>query len=120
MKKLFTIGNIDFYEEDFQDNIEEVRDIIELVADFSENMKIEEIECAGENDCCGKTTKNYISELMGALTEEDDFYSLEEIQQSEESIKKFSKMNLYPFGMQVYKCVNCGKWIVNILEPEEE
>lgn len=116
MKKLFTIGNIDFYEEEFQDNIEEFRDIIELIQDFSEELEISEIECAEKNDCCNGTKYNYISELMGALTEEDEFFSIAEIRASEESIKKFSNMNLYPFGIQIYKCKGCNKWIINILE----
>lgn len=116
MKKLFKIENIDFYEEEFQDNIEEFRDIIDLITDFSEDLKITEIECAEKNDCCEKTTKNYISELIGALTEDDEFFSVDEIRASEESMKKFSQMNLYPFGIQIYKCMECNKWIINILE----
>lgn len=119
MKKLFKIGNIDFYEEEFQDDIDEFRDLIELVSEFAGELKVAEIECAEKNDCCMKTTKNYISELVGALTEEDEFFSIEEIQQSEESIKKFSNMNLYPFGIQIYKCMECNKWIINVLEEEQ-
>lgn len=113
MKKLFTIGKIDFYENEFLDNIEEYRDIIDIIEDFQENMTIEKINCVDKNDCCNKTTENYISELIGVLTTEDEFYTLEEVRSRK---KDFENQRLDPFGIQVYKCTQCNKWIINILE----
>ena len=35
---------------------------------------------------------------MGALTEEDEFFSIAEIRESGRRVLKISNMNLYPFG----------------------
>ena len=29
---------------------------------------------------------------------------------------RFKDEMLYPFGIQVYKCTACNKWIINVLE----
>ena len=76
MDKLFTISGVDFLAGDFQDDISEFQDIIPILQDFQEELKLEKIECTDENDCCFKTKENYICELVGALTEDDEFYSL--------------------------------------------
>ena len=96
MDKLFTISGVDFLAEDFQ-----------------EELKLEKIECTDENDCCFKTKENYICELVGALTEDDEFYSLKELRSD---YNRFKDEMLYPFGIQVYKCTECNKWIINLLE----
>ena len=79
MDKLFTISGVDFLAGDFQDDISEFQDIIPILQDFQEELKLEKIKCTDENDCCFKTKENYICELVGALTEDDEFYSLEVI-----------------------------------------
>ncbi|MGG5461965.1 hypothetical protein [Clostridium sp. B9] len=113
MNKLFTVGGIEFYEKDFQDDINEFQDIIPLLQDFQGDLKIEKIQCTDENDCCFKTKENYICELVGALTEEDEFYTINELRSN---YNKFKDAKLYPFGIQVYKCLSCGKWMINLLE----
>lgn len=113
MKKLFTINKIDFYREEFLDDIREYEDIIDIICDFQDNLKTEKINCVEKNDCCNETTENYISELVGVLTENDEFYSLDEVRSRQ---KEFENQRLDPFGIQIYKCTNCNKWIINILE----
>lgn len=113
MNKLFEISKIPFYKEDFQDNVEDFQDIIPIIQDFENYLKLEKIQCTDKNDCCYKTKENYIAEIIGVLTEDDDFYSLEEVRARE---SEFRGKRLDPFGIQVYKCLSCGKWIINILE----
>ena len=52
MDKLFTISGVDFLAEDFQDDISEFQDIIPILQDFQEELKLEKIKCTDENDCC--------------------------------------------------------------------
>lgn len=113
MEKLFTINKIDFYREEFLDDINEFKDIIDIIQDFQESLKIEKINCVEINDCCNQTTENYISELIGVLTEDDEFYALNEVRSRQ---KEFENQRLDPFGIQIYKCTKCTKWIINILE----
>lgn len=113
MKKLFTIKGIDFYEEEFQDNIQDFEDLIPLIQDFQEALDIEKIECAEENDCCGNIKFNYISEIIGVLNEADEFYTLDEVRARPDN---FKSQILQPFGIQIYKCLGCNKWIINVLE----
>ena len=113
MEKLFKIRGIEFYREDFQDNITEYEDIIEILKDFQNDLKIEKIKCAEKNDCCNKTSENYISEIIGVLTQDDEFYTLDEVRSRQ---SEFENQRLDPFGIQVYKCIHCNKWIINILE----
>ena len=55
---LFTIDGLSFNKEDFLDNINEYEDIIAIIEELQENLKYDEIECVGENECCNKTKKN--------------------------------------------------------------
>lgn len=43
MEKLFTINKIDFYREEFLDDINEFKDIIDIIQDFQESLKIEKL-----------------------------------------------------------------------------
>ncbi|MPQ45258.1 hypothetical protein [Clostridium tarantellae] len=138
MNKLFEINEIDFYQEEFQDNIFEFEDIIPLIQDFQSEMKLEKIECVDLNDCCGKTKTNFLAELVGVIDKEDNFYTINEaiellplnikdeflrkLKKDENSIslleKLIKKTNgiLVPFVIQIYKCLGCNKWIINIIE----
>ena len=73
----------------------------------------EEIECVGENDCCGKSNKNYIVEIQGFLNEEDEFITKRELEENQ-GLAKYKVLDL--FVIRLYKCVSCGKWIIDILE----
>ena len=113
MNKLFQIQNLVFYREDFLDNIDEFEDIIDIIKELSPRLKYEKIEVVGQNDCCEKTNENYIIEIQGFLNEEDDFYTREEV----EILSKQKPMgNLDLFVIRIYKCLNCNKWIIDILE----
>jgi hypothetical protein len=113
MNKLFQIQNLVFYKEDFLDNIDEFEDIIDIIKELSPRLKYEKIEVVGQNDCCEKTNENYIIEIQGFLNEEDDFYTREEV----EILSKQKPMgNLDLFVIRIYKCLNCNKWIIDILE----
>ena len=111
--ELFKINDLVFNKEDFLDNISEFEDIIPIVEELSANLSYDEIECVGENDCCGKSNKNYIVEIQGFLNEEDEFITKKEIEENP-SLANGQVMDL--FVIRLYKCVSCGKWIIDILE----
>ena len=111
--ELFKINDLVFNKEDFLDNISEFEDIIPIVEELSANLSYDEIECVGENDCCNSTDKNYIVEIQGYLDSEDEFYTKEELIQHGTNLENG---NLDPFIIRIYKCVECGKWIIDILE----
>lgn len=113
MKKLFGIKDLIFYKEEFLDNIEEYEDIISIIDDLSNELIYEEIEVVGNNDCCDKTNKNYIIEIPGFLDENDEFLTKEEAEKLSSS--GMQKM-LYLFVIRIYKCLECNKWIIDILE----
>ena len=108
--ELFKIKDLVFKDEDFLDEIE---DLIPIIQDLQESLSYDERNCVGENDCCNKTDKNYIVEIEGYLNSEDDFYTKEELIKNDTNIEGG---NLDPFIIRVYKCVECGKWIIDILE----
>ena len=102
MNKLFEIKGLEFYKEDFLDNIEEFEDIVDIIKDLSSELSYDEIEVVGSNDCCEKTNKNYIVEIQGFLNEEDDFFTKEEV---EELSKEKNLAILYLFVIRVNKCL---------------
>ena len=109
---LFTIDGLSFNKEDFLDNINEYEDIIAIIEELQENLKYDEIECVGENECCNKTKKNYIVEIQGFINQNDEFITMEEAK--ENNLLNSGVMDL--FVIRLYKCVDCGKWIIDILE----
>lgn len=115
MKELFKISNVSFTQEDFQDDLNEYLDIIDIICEFQDDLKLEEIECAELNDCCENTKFNMFTEIIGVITEDDDFLTLEEVRARRE---QYEGSNLDVFGIQIYKCLNCNKWMINLLEQE--
>lgn len=113
MKELFKIDGVSFTKEEFQDNLNDYMDIVDIVKEFEEDLKLEDIECAELNDCCNKTKENKFAEIIGVLTQEDDFLTLEEVRSRRE---EYEGTVLDPFGIQIYKCKECNKWMINILE----
>lgn len=111
--ELFKINKLVFKEEDFLDDINEYEDLIPLIQDLQGSLVYEEINCVGENECCNKTDKNYIVEIQGFIDENDDFYTKEELLENSIDI---NGANLDLFVIRIYKCVECGKWIFDILE----
>ena len=111
--ELFKIKDLVFNSEEFLDNINEFEDLIPIIQDLQKSLTYEEINCVGENDCCNKTDRNYIVEIQGYLDDEDEFYTKEELIQNGINI---DSAILDPFIIRVYKCVECGKWIIDILE----
>lgn len=111
--KLFNIKGLEFNSEDFLDELIEFEDIIPIIKDLEETLNYEEIECVGENDCCNNTNKNYIVEIQGFINNEDEFLTKEEVINSKSDI---SREQLDMFVIRIYKCVDCGKWIIDILE----
>lgn len=112
MKELFKIKDIKFLKEDFQDDITEFEDILPIVEELSGVLNYDKIQCVDLNDCCGKTKENYIVEIKGFLTEEDDFITFEELEED----KTIKREGLTLFVIRIYMCVECGKWIIDILE----
>lgn len=113
MEKLFKIKDLIFYKEDFLDNLDEFEDIIDIIQELSANLIYEEIEVVGQNECCEKTNKNYIIEIPGFLDENDEFLTKEEIElQSASGVERVLDL----FVIRIYKCLECKKWIIDILE----
>ncbi|WP_418222704.1 hypothetical protein [Clostridium isatidis] len=112
MKKIFEIKDLKFYEEEFLDNIEDYEDIIPIIQELSLELNYEEIETVGNNDCCNMTNKNYIVEIPGFLDKEDNFITKDEA----EKLTEESEMSLSLFVIRIYKCRECNKWIIDILE----
>ena len=113
MEKLFTIKDLVFYKEDFLDNIEEFEDVIHIIKEFSHKLNYEELEVVEENDCCGRTKKNYFIEIQGFLNEYDEFITREELGLL---VKERQSGLLVLFVIRIYKCLACRKWIIDILE----
>lgn len=111
--ELFKIKDLVFKKEEFLDDIREFEDILPIIDELQEELTYEEIECVGENDCCRKSNKNYIVEIQGFLNEEDEFITKKEIEENP-SIAQGKVLDL--FVIRLYKCVECGKWIIDILE----
>lgn len=111
--KLFKINDLVFNREDFLDDISEFEDLLPIIQELQDNLFYEEIECVGENDCCKTTNKNYIVEIQGFLNSEDEFITKKEI---EENPILASGNMLDIFIIRIYKCIDCGKWIIDILE----
>lgn len=111
MKELFKIKDIIFCEEDFLDNIEEYEDIIPIIQDFSERLDYEKISCTEVNECCGVSKNNFFSQIHGYINKEDEFISKEEV-----DIYNLNREDLDLFVIRIYKCVDCSKWIIDILE----
>ena len=110
--ELFTINGLKFNKEDFLDNINEYDDIIPIIYELQSELEYEEIDCVGKNECCNETNKNYIVEIQGFINENDEFITMKE---AKENINLNNKiMDL--FVIRLYKCVICGKWIIDILE----
>ena len=111
--RLFSLNDLNFNEEDFLDNINEYEDIIPIIEELQNSLSYDEIECVGENECCNKTNKNYIVEIQGFIDGNDEFITKEELENNPTRAQG-EIMDL--FVIRLYKCVDCGKWIIDILE----
>lgn len=113
MKELFKIRDILFYEEEFLDELEEFEDILPIISELAPYLDYEKIEVVDLNDCCEKTKENYFIEIQGFLNEEDEFITKEEV----ESMGLANEGKLLDlFVIRIYKCIECNRWIIDILE----
>lgn len=113
MKELFKIKDIVFYEEDFIDNIEDYEDIIYIIQDFANYLEYEKIVTADDNECCNKSKNNYFIQIHGYIDENDEFVTKEEVDKYKNVLAE-NKLDL--FVIRIFKCVDCGKWLIDILE----
>lgn len=113
MNKLFQVRDLEFYEEDFLDNIKDYEDIVDIIQELSEDLDYEIIEVAGSNGCCDKTKRNYLVEIIGYIDENDEFVTKEE-RDSMGVMTINKKFDL--FVITVHKCTSCNKWVISILE----
>ena len=113
MESLFKIQDLVFNREDFLDDISEFEDLIPIIQELSINLKYDEIDVVENNDCCNKTKKNYIVKIIGFLDEEDNFLTKEE---ADELTAKGYNKKLDLFVIRIYKCLECKKWIIDIIE----
>lgn len=113
MNKLFQVKDLEFYEEDFVEDIKDYEDIIDIIQELSSELKYETIEVAGDNGCCDKTKKNHLVEIIGYIDENDEFVTKEE-RDAMGIMANNKKFDL--FVITVHKCTSCGKWVISILE----
>lgn len=113
MKELFKIKDMAFYEEDFFDDIKEYEDIIPIIKELEDKLTYEKISCVEINECCKVSKDNYYVEIHGYINGEDEFITKEEKDKFENVLNNDS---LDLFVIRVYKCADCGKWIIDILE----
>ncbi|MGV3026815.1 hypothetical protein ACED96_13945 [Clostridium thermobutyricum] len=113
MKELFKIKDLVFYEEDFIDNIEDYEDIIYIIQDFASYLEYEKIVTADDNECCNKSRNNYFIQIHGYIDENDEFVTKEEVDKYKNVLAE-NKLDL--FVIRIFKCVDCGKWLIDILE----
>ena len=113
MNKLFQIKDLEFYEEDFVEDIHDYEDIIDIVQELSEELDYEIIEIAGSNGCCNDTKKNYLVEIIGYVDENDEF-----VTKNERDKMGFmaDKKQFDLFVITIHKCTACNKWVIPILE----
>ena len=111
MKELFKIRDLSFYEEDFLDDLTDYSDIIPIICDYNDNLNYEIITCTEINECCKISKENYFIQIHGYINEEDEFITKEEIEEF-----NISNDELTLFVIRIYKCLDCGKWIIDILE----
>lgn len=112
--ELFKIKDLIFKKEDFLDDISEYEDIIPIIQELQEELSYEEIECVGVNDCCDKTNKNYVAEIQGFIDSNDEFITKEEALAG----GNLEEGMLDTFIITIHMCVNCGKWVLGILEDD--
>lgn len=113
MNKLFEIQGIEFNKKDFQDDLNEFLDLIPIISELEKELTIEKIECVHVNDCCQETKMNYFTEIQGFIDENDEFILKSDLDKNKEYMKN---KHLDLFVIRIYKCTNCGKWIIDILE----
>ena len=113
MNKLFQIKDLEFYEEDFVEDIEDYEDIIDIVSELQDELAYEIIEIAGDNGCCNDTKKNYLVEIIGYVDENDEFVTKKE-RDAMGFMADQKKFDL--FVITIHKCTACGKWVISILE----
>lgn len=111
--ELFKIDDLVFNREDFLDDISEFEDLLPIIQELQDELFYEEIECVGENDCCKTTNKNYIVEIQGFLNNEDEFITKKEVEENS-LLTRGNTLDI--FIIRIYKCVDCGRWIIDILE----
>lgn len=111
--ELFKINGLVFTKEDFLEDISEFEDIIDIVKELQNNLSFEEIECVGKNDCCERTSRNYIVEVQGFINSNDEFITKDELENN--NMNKEGQI-LDIFVIRLYKCLECEKWIIDILE----
>ena len=112
--ELFKIKDLVFRKEDFLDDISEFEDILPIIEELQDGLSYEEIECVGVNDCCNETNKNYVVEIQGFIDSNDEFITREELM----TLGNIDEDMLDTFIITIHMCVNCGKWVLGILEDE--
>ena len=119
MKELFKIKDLIFYDEDhakdydeeYAEDLEYLESNIPIIKELEKQLSYEKITCTEVNKCCNKGKDNYIVEIEGYINSEDEFITKEEAQKF-----KVNKADLEMYVIKVYKCVDCGKWIIDILD----
>lgn len=119
MKELFRVKDLIFYDEDhakkyddeYAKDLEYLESNIPILKELESTLTYEKITCTEINKCCNISKENYIVELQGFIDNNDEFITNEEVEKFK--LDK-SKLNLYI--IRVYKCVDCGKWILDVID----
>lgn len=111
LKELFKIKDLVFYEEDFLDDINEYEDIVPIIKDYEDTLSYEKIACTEVNECCRVSKNNYFCQIHGYVNKNDEFITKDELK-----LYNIKREDVDLFVIRIYKCVDCGKWIIDILE----
>lgn len=119
MKELFKIKDLVFYDEnhakdyddEYMEELEYLESNIPIIKELEEELSYEKVSCTETNKCCNKGKENYIVELAGYIDKKDEFITKDEV------IKfNINKAELQMYIIRIYKCVDCGKWIIDIID----
>lgn len=119
MKELFKIKDLVFYDEnhakdyddEYMEDLEFLESNIPIIKELENELSYQKVSCTETNKCCGKGKENYIVELAGYIDKNDEFITKDEV------IKfNVNKAELEMYIIRIYNCVDCGKWVIDIVD----
>lgn len=119
MKELFKIKDLVFYEEDhatdydeeYEQDIDTVNSVIPIIQELQNELSYQKITCTETNECCDIGKENYLVEIQGYINKDDEFITKQELIDY-----NINRNDVELYIIRVYKCTQCGKWIIDILE----
>lgn len=121
MKEVFKIKDLTFYDEDhakdyddeYEEDLDSIEYVIPIIKELQDELIYEKITCTEVNKCCNNSKDNYLVEIQGYINSEDEFITKKEFEQY-----KINRKDVELYIIRIFKCTECGKWIIDILEEE--